>query len=890
MYARYIPPPKASKPKPEVPSSPAPEAASPAVSAAIPYSRYVPPPRKQSSATTTTAPTVERSIPTSRTHLNAAAIPPPEALPPKIVFNYDDDDEPSPSKKRKIDSPEPVPEPVSEPEEEKRPKKEKREKKNKKKHNDTKVEDGSEEAEQKPDKKKKKKQRDEQPFSFGFDDNAVPPQDGHDDLPVDVEQNDTKSKEKKKNTHRAEADGETLPTQTVDDNNQAAEGKKKKKKRHEDEVAAGHKAVLERASRELRKVAEKPKTEDLSEDDDVEAVEAHGLEPLPQPKPVKQDTLKPTYETLPHWIANPIQVAPTATLPFTDLGIAEDAATRLESKGFKEAFAVQTAVIPLLLPSADRQGDVVVSAATGSGKTLAYALPMVRDISQSSSITRLRGLIVVPTRELVMQAEEVCNACSGVFAGRGKKPVRVGISMGNKQFEQEQADLVEEEERYDLEGYQKYLDKKFDENSWLEDLTNQSGPAHEPLPYHVIDYVSKVDILICTPGRLVDHIKRTSGFTLDYVRWLVVDEADKLLAQTFQDWIPTVMPLLNTTDKPGAREFPDSNKSGVRKVVLSATMTRDLTLLNGLKLSRPKLVALSDAAARSEAEHVLPPQLEETAVKTRNLDLKPLYLDDLLNSEHILPVKPSEADDVEMQEAEGESASPAEAESDASDSESDSDSTSSDESDSDSEDSEAESTASPSKGRVASSTAPPEPFNTTVLIFANSNESAIRLARLLSLLSPHLSPLIGTLTSTTRTSERSKTLRAFAARKLRILVASSLIERGIDLANLDHVISYDMPKSVQSYVHRVGRTARAGRQGHAWTFFSKTEAGWFWTAIAGKGESKAGTAQGDIRRSKGVGEVRISDRWDEARLEDFNAALERLSELRRSSKKKVAKA
>ncbi|KAI3390629.1 hypothetical protein diail_9008 [Diaporthe ilicicola] len=885
MYARYIPPPKASKPKPPAPSSPPPEeTASPAVSSAIPYSRYVPPPRTQSSATgtPTPAPRVERSVPTSRTHLNAAAIPPPEALPPKIVFNYDED-EPSPSKKRKIDSPEPVPEPPHEPRESeaKKEKKEKKDKKDKKKHKDRKPQDDDDDVDQKSDKKdkKKKKQRDKQPFSFGFDDSVS--QGEHEELPVSGDQEEEKPKDKKKKRQKTKAEDEITPTPVAEDTSNPTDIKKRTRK-GEDDVAAGHKAVLARASKELKKAAQQAKTEDSLDDEDEEAVEAHGLEPLPQPKPVKQDAVKPTYETLPRWIANPIQVAPTATSPFTDLGIAEDAAAKLESKGFKEAFAVQTAVIPLLLPSPDRQGDVVVSAATGSGKTLAYALPMVRDISQSSSITRIRGLIVVPTRELVMQAEEICSACSAIFAGRGKKSVKVGISMGNKQFEHEQADLVEADERYDPDGYQQYLERKFDENSWLEDLTNPRGPPPEPLPGHVIDYASKVDILICTPGRLVDHIKRTPGFTLDYVRWLVVDEADKLLAQTFQDWVTTVMPLLSTTEKPGARAFPDSNKSGVRKVVLSATMTRDLTLLNGLKLSRPKLVVLSEAVAHSEAEHVLPSLLDETAVKTRNLDLKPLYLVDLLNSEHMAPVNANDSDDVEMKDSGAEATASAESESDASDS----DDSSSEESDSEPEGSDAESIASPSKGRAAPSKPAPKPFNTTVLIFANSNEAAVRLARLLSLLSPHLSPLIGTLTSTTRTSERSKTLRAFAARKLRILVASSLIERGIHLANLDHVVSYDMPKSVQSYVHRVGRTARAGRSGHAWTLFTKPEAGWFWTAIAGKGESRAGTAQGAIRRSKGVGEVRISDRWDEGRLEEFNRALESLSELRRSSSKK----
>lgn len=827
--------------------------------------------------------------------MNAAAIPPPEALPPKIVFNYDDDDEPSPSKKRKIDSPEPVAESVSETQE-KKPKKEKKEKekgKKKNKEKESNLEDGD--VEESTDKKeKKKKQGNEEGFSFTFkDSNAAAKDSNHKELVAGAEHEVVKPKDKKKKKHKTAVDDETPRAQTTDGASEATDSKEKRNKRGEDEVAAGHKLVLERASKELKKAAEQPKTEDTSDDDGVEAVEAHGLEPLPQPKPVKEDAVKPSYETLPSWIANPIQVTPTSTSSFADLGIAEEAATRLDSKGFKGAFAVQTAVIPLLLPSADRQGDVVVSAATGSGKTLAYALPMVRDISQSSNITRIRGLIVVPTRELVMQAEEVCNACSAIFAGRGRKPVKVGISMGNKQFEQEQTDLVEEDERYDPEGYHKYLERKLDEASWLEDLTNPRGPPREPLPEHVIEHNSKVDILICTPGRLIDHIKRTPGFSLDYVRWLVVDEADKLLAQTYQDWISTVMPLLSKMERPGAREFADSNKCGVRKVILSATMTRDLTLLNGLKLYRPKLVVLSDAAARSEVEHVLPSQLEETAIKTRNVDLKPLYLVDLLNSEHMTPVAASDGDDFDMKDADAEATSAAGSDSEASDADSD-DTSSSDSSDSDSDSSDDESTASPSHGRgtksKSNSKPAPKPFTTTVLIFANSNEAAVRLARLLALLSPHLAPLIGTLTSTTRTSERKKTLHAFAARKLRILVASSLIERGIHLANLDHVVSYDMPKSVQSYVHRVGRTARAGRSGHAWTLFTKPEAGWFWTAIAGKGSGRAGGAAavqaGEIRRSKVVGEVRISDRWDEGRLEEFNKALEDLSELRKESKKK----
>lgn len=876
MYARYIPPPKGGKPtapKPE--NEAAVPVASPAVSSSTPYARYVPPARSaprpgpafNPPSTPTPAP---RIAPPSKTHLHAAAIPPPESLAPKIVFNYDDD-EPSPSKKRKIDSPDPV----NLPEEKKSKKerkskssdvKEKKDKKGKKLREE--ADEEEEEDENEPEKRKRKKDNlDREQFSFGFDEALI-------DSENNTTGNETKASDKETEEQETESAGDAT---TVRPSKSTVKDKKKKKK--EDDGTTRHKSVLERAAKALKeaqKVRAEASEETAEKEEGAEPVEAHGLEPLPQPEPVLQDTSKPTYETLPTWIASPIRVTPETKASFEDLGISKEVAAKLETKGYENAFAVQTAVIPLLLPVPDRQGDVVVSAATGSGKTLAYVLPMVRDISQGV-ITRLRGVIVVPTRELVLQAKEVCETCASVFAGPSKKTVRVGISMGNKQFEHEQADLVEEEQRFDPAGHEEWLHAHFEQDIDVDLFDNRP----KPLPGHVIDYVSKVDILICTPGRLVDHIVRTPGFSLDYVRWLVVDEADKLLAQTFQDWLPVVMPRLNATNKPGARDFPGSSKSGVRKVVLSATMTRDLSLLNGLKLSRPKLITLESSkedehSQEGQTEHVLPELLEESAIKARDPSHKPLYLLDLLNGSLLSPMGSTD-DDVEMKDDGDKATSSSDSDSGSETSDTESSDSSSDDTESESEASSDDSANSPSARKTRTPTSKKR-FNTTVLIFTKSNETAIRLSRLLSLLSPSLAPLIGTLTSTTRSSQRRKTLQAFAARKLRILVASDLVARGIDLANLDHVVNYDMPTSVASYVHRVGRTARAGRSGNAWTLFTKTEAGWFWTAIAGKGESKSrgAAAAGHIKRKGKVGDTKIDDRWDEERLAEFESALEQL--------------
>ncbi|KAI1633861.1 P-loop containing nucleoside triphosphate hydrolase protein [Biscogniauxia mediterranea] len=664
----------------------------------------------------------------------------------------------------------------------------------------------------------------------------------------------------------------------------------------EDETPKRYRSVLERKAKSMKSATGPAVEAKESEDGDIdmqdaedtnkqtdtqveeEEVELHGLEPLPQPEPVAPDTTKPTYATLPAWLAEPIRVSPQARMPFSklgispELGITPEIAERLSEKGYKEAFAVQTGVIPLLLPHHCKtmQGDVLVSAATGSGKTLAYTLPMIRDISYSNRhLTRLRGLVVLPTRELVQQVQQVCEQCVGVFAldGARRRP-RIAISMGSQTLEQEQNSLVEREERYDPEAYARRmkrlgglkgsLSEEEDEGYNTEDEEKAAIAKQEDkiqtLPDHVISYKSKADILICTPGRLVDHIKYTPGFSLDFVRWLIVDEADKLLGQNFQQWIDIVIPRLQNNSQSSARNHKQSNLSGVRKVVLSATMTRDLDQLEGLKLRRPKLVVLEGsedldgtAVDGATAEHHLPELLEEAAIRVKDPNLKPLFLLDLLQSGNILGAQAViDSDD--------------ETSSSGSDSDSESDS-----------DSDTSVDAGPKPSRAPPSTSPQTP---SVLIFTKSNETALRLSRLLALLSPkNLSPLLGTLTSTTPYATRRDTIRAFVSGRLRVLVASDLVARGVDLPSLDHVVNYDVPASVASYVHRVGRTARAGRPGKAWTLYTNPEARWFWKEVAGE--------NGAVARRRKVEKVRVTEEegleWD-GKLRRYEEALERLGQ------------
>lgn len=645
-----------------------------------------------------------------------------------------------------------------------------------------------------------------------------------------------------------------------------------------------HKAVLEKRMRSMKKqerIARREKEFALDAGEDVEMkdaepvlaeepVEFHSLEPLPQPEPKPEAAPISIYSALPSWLGEPIRVSPTATSSFQDLGLEKDIIGPLAKAGFNSAFAVQAAVLPLLLPGAKHeQGDVLVSAATGSGKTLSYVLPMVDDIS-STTVTQLRGLIVMPTRELVSQAREVFDICASAYGTGERRHVSVGVAIGNQTLKQEQAALMKQEYVYNPEEYQARKDRI--NAMWSQNAAELPGNPHlmeeaedtAPLG-HLIKYRPKVDVLICTPGRLVEHLKVTPGFTLEHLKWLIIDEADKLLDQSFQQWLETVMGALAVQEK--TNTGPPRDKKYITKVVLSATMTRDVGLLTDLKLHKPKFVVLEGSDEDAEAGQKrmeslnLPDTLHEAAVKVDDEGLKPLYLLEILKMNKLIKITTRSALDSDSDSSESESESEFDS--------SESDSSDSSDSDSDS-DSSATSVSTTSKksnptNKPTKPTTPAPPGKLRgALIFTKSNESAVRLSRLLSLLSPKNASQIGTITSTT---SRKKTLRGFRTGKLSILIASDLVARGLDLPNLAHVVNYDMPSSLTSYVHRVGRTARANREGSATTLFTPSEGRWFWNDIA----------RGTVKRKNDVNRVTISkDKFTMGDKSRYEKTLERL--------------
>ena len=610
-------------------------------------------------------------------------------------------------------------------------------------------------------------------------------------------------------------------------------------------------------------------------------IETHGLVPLPQPPQVPDTDRKAIFSALPEWLAHPTIVSQSKRISL-DSHVNPSIFASLKRRGYQDAFAIQAAIIPLLLPGPQNySGDICISAATGSGKTLAYVLPMVEDLLDKP-VTRLRGLVVVPTRELVSQVKECLDMCS---SGSGLK---IGTAVGSESLKKEEELLVEKSHKYDPSTYQTETEKLADEDEDLMDWDfstglKDDGSESDCLTNYVVDYTSKVDILICTPGRIVDHIKSTKGFNLDHVEWLIMDEADRLLDESFQQWIETVIPALEyqpPSDPLNEQLFSTFHllrQRKVRKIILSATMTRDISKLMALKLKLPKMVILETSKKENEDQDPpapnellsgshdsieLPSTLEEIAVPINNAEEKPLHLIELLQKIGLstdLSNKP---------QAYRKSSTPGKSEKESlsnnDDHSDDSISTSSVSSPASDNDSSA------SKPEPLSPKAAPRPSTHGTLVFTNNNENAIRLARLLALLRPSWGPFISTLTKSTTSASGRKTLALFRANRLSVLIASDRASRGLDIPNLAHVINYDMPTSVISYVHRVGRTARAGMEGSATTLVVGHEARWFWNEIA---RAKGIVRAGKVRRV----ESRLES-WGERERKEYQNALTILGE------------
>lgn len=429
------------------------------------------------------------------------------------------------------------------------------------------------------------------------------------------------------------------------------------------------------------------------------------------------------------WMRNPVDVehfdeCPLVLVPRLDPRLAE----ALQKMGVTSLFSVQVAMWMETIGPGAFERDICVNSPTGSGKTLAYALPIVQILS-TRKIRCLRALVVLPTRDLALQVKEVFDAIAPAVG------LSVGIAVGQSSIADEVTKLIRQP-RLDMIS-------SFDPEDWRQ-----------------TELQSSVDILVATPGRLMDHINTTKGFSLEHLRYLVVDETDRLLREAYQSWLPAVIQLtcskrslfkepaivpsmlnsLTTIRRVGVeRGFKDKSYPRLVKLMMSATLTQDPSKLSQLSLHHPLLLTSGDR------RYKLPEKLEAYKIICES-KLKPLYLVALL------------------QDLSGEKS----------------------------------------------------------IVFTSSVESTHRLSKLLNLFG-ELPCKIREYSSFQHQSVRSKRLKAFREGKIEVLIASDAMTRGMDVEGVKNVINYDMPSYVKAFVHRAGRTARAGHTGRCFTLLRKDE-------------------------------------------------------------------
>ena len=358
---------------------------------------------------------------------------------------------------------------------------------------------------------------------------------------------------------------------------------------------------------------------------------------------------------------------------FEDLSLSKSIQRAVFEIGYLEATPIQEKSIPIVLAG----NDLVGCAQTGTGKTGAFAIPIVhhihRIVGSSKKAKVIRTLVVTPTRELAVQ---------------------IGQSF---------------------ETYAKYTN--------LNQLTIFGGVSQVPQ----VDTLKKgVDILIATPGRLLDLHKQ--GFIdLDHLHTLVLDEADQMLDMGF---INDVKKIVKLTPK---------NR---QTLLFSATMPMAIRELAETFLTKPEYVSVSPVSSTAETV--------EQRLYFVNKEDKRQLLYHLIKNEDI----------------------------------------------------------------------------SDVLVFSRTKHGADNVVKALRKQGIAAEAIHGDKSQ----NARQRVLDAFKSKEVGVLVATDIAARGIDIDKLPFIINFDLPNIPETYVHRIGRTGRAGNGGIAISFCSKDEEG-YWKDI-----------------------------------------------------------
>ena len=482
----------------------------------------------------------------------------------------------------------------------------------------------------------------------------------------------------------------------------------------------------------------------------------------------------------------------------------------LKRDGYKQFFPIQSLVIPDVIASERhshiRARDVCVSAPTGSGKTLGFVLPVLNALS-TRQVRRLRALIILPSRDLASQVYQVFERYTH------GSDLRVGLAIGQSDFKAEQIALTvgspDLSAMEDLGSVRhRYALNNNDLDLALEAFPGFSNDEAPDLRNTELQIPkggrSAIDVLVSTPGRLVDHLDRTPGFTLQHLRFCVIDEADRLVNQSYHNWIGRVIASANGASVNAWHEMasnvsgdgrsslelsPDGNSfvidpitwrrggtdgdassfsnngmginsvfssvcrpAQLRKLLFSATLTKDPQKLASLGLVNPKHYDAHHLGSGkgSSQQYSMPSALSEFTVEC-TAEQKPLVLLALL------------LDNLQSESSE----------------------------------------------------------RTLVAVFTSSLDSTHRLVRLLQLLWSAADlgdpSSVTEFSSALNQSQRTQLMKRCTATDgdVSVVVCSDGMSRGMDIPSVSAVINYDVPSFAKTYVHRCGRTARAGKQGVA---------------------------------------------------------------------------
>ncbi|MDO8312503.1 MAG: DEAD/DEAH box helicase [Sideroxyarcus sp.] len=364
-------------------------------------------------------------------------------------------------------------------------------------------------------------------------------------------------------------------------------------------------------------------------------------------------------------IATAVPATAETAVTFASLGLEPAILKAVQEAGYTVPSPIQAQAIPAALAGQ----DLMASAQTGTGKTAAFILPALQKLSVASKVHGKgpRILVLTPTRELAQQVSDAAT--------------------------------------------------KYGKNMRVKVVSILGGMPY-PLQNKLLS--SPVDILVATPGRLIDHIER-GRIDFSRLEMLVLDEADRMLDMGFIDDVERI-----------AAATPATRQT----LLFSATLDGVIGNLAQRLLKSPKRISVTSAQARHE-----------------NIEQRLMYVDDMAHKNRLLDHL---LRDTELNQA---------------------------------------------------------------LVFTATKRDADSLADELSAQGHAAAALHGDMNQ----RERNRTLLNLRRGTVRVLVATDVAARGIDVAGLSHVINFDLPKFAEDYVHRIGRTGRAGASGIAVSFASNRD-------------------------------------------------------------------